>query len=27
LPASPWRWWGRWRWKRVILVEFTPLPL
>jgi len=27
LPTSPWRWWGRWRWKRVILVEFTPLPL
>lgn len=25
--CSLWRWWGRWRWRRVMLVEFTPLPL
>jgi hypothetical protein len=27
LSASQWRLWGRWRWERVMLVEFTPLPL
>ena len=25
--CSLWRWWGRRRWKRAMLVEFTPLPL
>jgi len=25
--CSLWRWWGRWWWRRVMLVEFTRLPL
>jgi len=25
--CSLWRWWGRWWWRHVMLVEFTPLPV